>query len=219
MPDASPDLAPTPAPPRKRDRDTRRVQLIEATIETIAARGFARTTLTEVARTAGLSHGLVNFHFTTKEGLLNETLAYLSEEYRLNWTEALAAAGGDPANRLDALIRADFNPAISTPARLAAWCAFWGEAQSRPMYQERYAPDDEHYIAVLEGVCADLIATGGYGGDARVIARVIRITIEGTWLDLMTMRDPYSRDEAMETVHTAAAAFFPRHFGPRGRIG
>ncbi len=217
--DPSLHAAPAATAPRKRDRDTRRAQLIEATIETIAARGFARTTLTEVARTAGLSHGLVNFHFTTKEGLLNETLAYLSDEYLQNWTEALAAAGNDPADRLDALIRADFNPAISTPARLAAWCAFWGEAQSRPMYQERYAPDDERYIAILEGICADLIAAGAYTGNARVIARVIRIAIEGTWLDLMTMRDPYTRDEAMETVHTAASAFFPRHFGPRGRIG
>ena len=59
-------------PPRKQPRDTRRQQLIEATIETLAARGYARTTMTEVARTAGISHGLVNFHFETKEKLLAE---------------------------------------------------------------------------------------------------------------------------------------------------
>ena len=53
--------------PRKLSREARRSQLIEATIETLAARGYARTTLTEVAKQAGLSHGLVNFHFETKE--------------------------------------------------------------------------------------------------------------------------------------------------------
>ena len=75
--------------PRKMPRDARRLQLIEATIETIARFGYSRTTMSEVARMAGLSHGLVNFHFQTKENLLTETLLYLSEEYRQNWTGAV----------------------------------------------------------------------------------------------------------------------------------
>ena len=95
------------------------------------------TTLTDVASLAGLSHGLVNFHFQSKEKLLSETLLFLAEEYRANWTAALANAGPTPAERLDAMLRADFTPAICTPAKLSAWCAFWGEAQCRPLYQEQ----------------------------------------------------------------------------------
>ena len=53
-----------PKPARKQPRETRRAQLIEATIEVIAARGYARITMSEVARVAGLAHGLVNFHFS-----------------------------------------------------------------------------------------------------------------------------------------------------------
>ena len=147
--------------PRKASRESRREQLIEATIETIAANGLSRTTLTEVANAAGLSHGLVNFHFRSKDRLLAETLLYLSEEYRQNWTRALAAAGPSPAERLDALIRADYAPAISTPARLKAWCAFWGEAQSRPVYQETCGANDRAYVRELEAVCAALIAETG----------------------------------------------------------
>jgi AcrR family transcriptional regulator len=148
----------TQRPPRTMSREARRSQLIEATVETIAARGFSRTTLTEVARTAGLSHGLVLFHFDTKEKLLAETLMYLAEEYRQNWEAALAQVGNDPAERLNALIEADFNPAICTPSRLAAWCAFWGEAQSRPLYQEAAAAWDDAYNLQLEGICARLTA-------------------------------------------------------------
>lgn len=55
------------APVRKLSREARRKQLMDATIEVVAARGYARTTLTEVAGRAGLSHGLANFHFKTKE--------------------------------------------------------------------------------------------------------------------------------------------------------
>ncbi len=129
-------------PPRKASRDERRHQLIEATIETIARRGYARTTLTDVANAAGLSHGLVNFHFQSKEKLLTETLLYLAGEYRDNWTKALDGASDSAATQLDALIRADFNELVCSPTRLSAWCAFWGEAQCRPIYQQECGSND-----------------------------------------------------------------------------
>ena len=217
-----PETMPTEAaakPPRKLSRAARRQQLIEATIEVLALKGYARMTLGEVARAAGLSHGLVNFHFDSKEKLLTETLLFLAEEYRLNWTRALEAASVDPASQLDALLRADFNPAICTPPRLAAWCSFWGEAQARPIYQEECGSNDDLYIEVLEAICAGLIAADGSGLDARRVARVLRVTIEGVWLDLMTMNAPYDGDEGQGTVFTCAAAFFPKHFTGAGLIG
>jgi len=202
-------------PPRTMSRDVRRQQVIEATIETLAAHGYARTTLTQVARTAGISHGLVLFHFDTKENLLSETLAYLAEEYRRNWTEALAAAGPAPSDQLNAMIEADFNPRICTPARLAAWCSFWGEAQSRPLYQASCGDKDDAYTSILEDTCARLSDEGGYGRDPVHTARLIRVAIEGVWLDLMTMATPYAREEALCTVQMAAALCFPDHFEMR----
>ena len=206
------------APPRKMSRETRRQQLIESTIETLALRGYASTTLTEVARTAGLSHGLVNFHFSTKAKLLAETLHYLAEEYRLNWQHYLDLAPPTPAAQLDAMLRADLDPKICAPARLSAWLAFWGEAQGRPLYQQQASANDEQYIARLEDICARLMAEGGYQGDVSRIARVLRITAEGVWLDMMTMTAPYDVAESQTTIFTCAAAFFPRHFGPDGLL-
>ena len=210
------DLSDQQPAPRKLSREARREQLIEATIDIIARRGFARTTLTDVARQAGLSHGLVNFHFESKEKLLSETLVYLADEYERNWTAALELAGPAPAQRLDAMLRADFDPRICTPARLSAWCAFWGEAQSRPIYQAQCGSNDLKYNAVLEGLCRELLAETGTSGSPERIARVLRVTTEGVWLDMMTMTSPYEVDEAMCTVFTCAAAFFPNRFTESG---
>lgn len=212
-------MQPAARPPRKLSREARRQQLIDATIETIAVRGYARTTLTDVANKAGLSHGLVNFHFSTKEKLLTETLLFLAEEYRDNWTGALAAAPPEPAARIEALMRADFNPAICTAAKLAAWCAFWGEAQSRPLYQQQCGSNDAAYCRTLEGLCAELKDEGGYAYDVVRAARILRVTSEGVWLDMMTASQPYDRAEAQATVYACAAALFPRHFDGNGRIG
>lgn len=202
--------------PRKLSRDARRVQLIEATINVLARQGYSRTTLTAVASEAGLSHGLVNFHFQTKEKLLEEVLAYLAEEYRANWVAALAEAGTRPSEQLDAMIRADFNPAICTAARLSAWCAFWGEAQSRPLYQSQCASNDEEYKRTIEDICTRLVSEGGYDTDPVLAARAIRVTSEGVWLDVITSTERMDNAEGLATVLACARAFFPRHFGRDG---
>lgn len=203
---------------RKLSREERRVQLIEATIAVLAASGYARTTMGEVARAAGLSHGLVNFHFESKEKLLSATLRYLSDEYRENWQTAVETAPPGAAERISAMLTADFDPKICTPNKLSAWCSFWGEAQSRPMYQDHCSPNDLAYVSTLEALCQGMNDEHGYDWDPVRVARVLRVTTEGVWLDLMTMSEPYGRDEALATVWTSAAAFYPRHFGPAGLL-
>ena len=202
--------------PRKASREARRVQLIEATIQVVGQRGYSRTTLTDVARTAGLSHGLVNFYFDTKEKLFGETLRYLSDEYARNWMQALDSAAPDAASQLDALIRADFNDVVCAPSRLLAWCAFWGETQGRPLYLQVCGANDAEYLAQMESLCAALVQGGGYGLHPVRVARALRVTSEGVWLDMMTEVSPYGPTEAMATVHAMAAAFFPRHFNSDG---
>lgn len=210
-------LDPLPLP-RKASREHRRQQMIEATIESLASRGYAQTTMTDVAAASGVSHGLVNFHFETKEKLLTETLLYLAAEYRENWRRALAGAAPSPAAQLNALLLADFNEKICTQSKLRAWCAFWGEAQSRPIYQEKCDANDQACNHELEEVCARLIAEGGYSHNAARVARLLRVIVEGLWLDIMSMTTPYSRDEAIRTVYVCASALFPRHFGEAGLL-
>lgn len=201
---------------RKVSRQQRRRQLIDATMKVLARKGYAQTTLSDVAKEAGVSHGLVIFHFASKEKLLTETLLFMAEEYRANWEKALAEAGPSPAEQLDALMRADYEPSICTPEHLACWCSFWGEVQSRPIYQQECASNDRRYIRRLEGICAALIKEGGYGLDTVRSARALRLINEGLWLDMLSMQNPYSRKEAIATLRSCAAVYFPKHFGAEG---
>ena len=211
--------APPARTPRTLSREERRVQLFEATLAAIAECGFSRTTLTEVARRAGLSHGLVLFHFETKEKLLVETLDYLSEEYRKNWQATLDGSGPAPEQKLAALINADFSPQVCQPSRINAWSAYWGESQSRPLYLSKCGENDELYIRTLEGFCAGMNSAHGYQIDPARAARLIRITTEGTWLEMTTLLNPNDVREAKATVWTCAQLLYPRHFGPEGPLG
>lgn len=201
---------------RKVSRDQRRQQLIEATMHVLARNGYSQTTLSNVAAEAGVSHGLVNFHFESKEKLLAATLMFMANEYRQNWQAALKVAGDRPAKKLEALLQADFNGVVWTQERSACWCAFWGEVQSRPLYQQECAANDDEYINTLEEICQSLIAKGGYDLDASRVARVLRFTSEGLWNDTLSMVVPYTREEALKTLFSCAQVHFPKHFTSEG---
>ena len=66
--------------------------------------------MADVADGAGLSRGIVNFHFESKEKLLVATLQYMADEYSAHWRAALQKAGDDPARQLASAGRCRFRP-------------------------------------------------------------------------------------------------------------
>ena len=59
-----------PPPRRRRDPVASRAAILAAAREVLAERGYARATIREIARRAGVTHGLVMRHFGSKEQLL-----------------------------------------------------------------------------------------------------------------------------------------------------
>ena len=64
------------AEPQKVSPTSSRTQarVIEAVVEVVARHGISGTTLANVSAAAGVSQGVLVFHFKNKEGLLTETL-------------------------------------------------------------------------------------------------------------------------------------------------
>ena len=55
----------------------RRDQLVDCAIDAIAELGFPRTSVAEVARRAGVSKGVVTYHFAAKDDLIGAVIAYV----------------------------------------------------------------------------------------------------------------------------------------------
>ncbi len=112
-------------------RSARRQQLIDAAMSSIAEHGLANTTVARVAEAAGLSQGIVNFYFENKRALLMATLEYVESEFQRVRRGAKRSAAKTPEAQLDAIIEANFDPAVCNPLYLDVWDAFWGEACAR----------------------------------------------------------------------------------------
>ena len=163
---------------RKASKEVRQLQLIEATIDSLAKRGYAETTMADVADGAGLSRGIVNFHFESKEKLLIATLQHMYDEYSAHWRASLQKAGDDPARQLQQLVWADFDRSICNKRKLAAWLAFWGEAKSRPTYQALSSSRDNYYQQVFIDLCTTLKQSGSYAYEPQVMALALSAMLD-----------------------------------------
>ena len=60
--------------------EVRRKQIVETAISTLASRGFGKTTLSDIAREAGVSTGVITYHFDNKDELIELIIKTLFDD-------------------------------------------------------------------------------------------------------------------------------------------
>lgn len=190
-------------------KEVRRVQLIEATIDCIARKGFSELTLAEVAETAKLSTGIVNFYFKSKDALLIATLNHMVEEYRRYWRGNVEAAPPSPAARITAMLEGDFQRLVANRKTVTVWYAFWGETRWRP----EFVAVCQRLNREFQGVAAELFREiAGPARDAVLIAKGFSAMSDGLWLDMLINPKETDRETARRVVRAFLHGLFPEHF-------
>lgn len=88
----------------RHDVEVRREEILRATCEEVAKRGFANTRAADVAGSLGISTGLVFYHFDSKDALLWAAFAYAAER-DLERLDAAATGDGSALERLTAILQ------------------------------------------------------------------------------------------------------------------
>src|SRR3954468_3655221 len=188
-------------------KEIRREQLIVATIDCIARKGFSELTLAEVAETARLSTGIVNFYFKSKDALLNATLAHMVGEYRRTWRASVEAAPPSAAAKITAMLEGDFQRLVANRKTVTVWYAFWGETRWRPDFMAVCQDLNREF----QGVAADLFAQLGVQ-DAMLVAKGFSAMSDGLWLDMLINPKETDRETARRVVRTFLPGLYPKHF-------
>lgn len=156
---------------------SRRLQLIEVTLASLAEVGAQGTTLAHIAGKAGVSAGLVAHYFTDKEGLLEAAFRVLLAKHRdqLRWR---LTAANEPGDRLKACVEACLSPEGLRASDSRAWLAFWSLVhQSAPLarIQQVY---QRRMLSSLRAALRPLVPAPELAERAASIAALL----EGTWL-------------------------------------
>jgi TetR/AcrR family transcriptional repressor of bet genes len=199
--------------PRSLSKQARRKQLIEATIKCIADKGLSGTTMADVTQIAGLSLGIVNLHFQSKEKLLIETLSFISDEYTSGLNKIFNNESLNAEQKILAHINFDFSRKIIDRNKLAVWFAFWGETKSRPTYLSICASYIMEIANNLTNLFALLKQQGDYTEvDPELVCTCYTALSDGLWLDLLITPKGLKPAQAQSVAMHYLATQFPNHF-------
>lgn len=158
-------------PGQKASEFARHKQIMRAAFDVASRKGLAGLTVRLVAAKAGLSTGLVLFHYKTKEQLIISLLDYvLATTTVLQLTDDIARITS-PLDRLLALLGREMNRLSSEPRRIRLFFDFWAKGFTHPLirtkmqaeldrYREAFRPMAEEVLAAEPERFADVSAEG-----------------------------------------------------------
>lgn len=158
------------------ERSTRE-RILDVALDLFGTRGVDAVSLDEIARVVGVRKQTVLYWFASKDDLLDDVLAMASGELVIVIDAALRAAPDDPLDRIDAVVRAVFRPAVRRPALLGLIRDMGRlDAGQAARLRARLAPLIDRAVTYLD---AEMQADRLRRGDPRLIAALGYATVAG----------------------------------------
>ena len=104
--------------PRTFTEQARRRQIVDGTIELVAERGYAGTSLSGIAARAGISKAAVLYHFASKDEVVQATFADVIAGFVADVGAAVDAADGQPEGQLLAYLHGSLGYLRAHPSRM-----------------------------------------------------------------------------------------------------
>ncbi len=183
----------------------RRTQLIEAAIGALHDYGYAETTVSRIAKRAGVSSGIVHHYFEGKDDLLFATMRHMLRELR-DETRSRLKQVTSPYLRLQAIIEANFAPSQYSPEVMSAWLALYGSARQSAqltrilkLYDARLKSNLRHALKQITGP-----------DEAETLTMGVAALIDGVWLRAALLGDAYRSETATKLVQSYLDCQLPK---------
>lgn len=191
---------------RKQQRkpiDERREALIDATIRCLKRGGLEAASVRKISAEAGISVGLINHHFASKEDLIAAAYRVVAVDLlESTWREALAAGEG-AREQLSGFFRGSFAVYMRDPGALKTWMAFWTLTEQSPqvksVHDETYRNYRAHLEDLLTRLCED---PEEVSFDVRLAAIGLSAILDGLWLELCLNPTTFSPEEGVRLCET-----------------
>jgi AcrR family transcriptional regulator len=195
-------------PGRKAPEEQRRLEILKAAYRVAARERLTGLTAQAVAAEAGVSKGLVFFHFGNRDGLLVALLEWLLEVTLVAPEMPERLAGRTAADRMLAAIRRDVEALPRQRERVALFFDYWVMGTRHPgvqrairgalnRYRDAFRPLAEEVVAAEP---ARFAATGAEG-----LAGVAAGFIEGCALQVVMDPERFDVEGSMSTLAALVA--------------
>lgn len=194
----------------------RRAQVIQAVRRCVAENGIHGATVRAVAAKAGVSPGVLNYYFESRDQLIEETLHDACNRVLATISE-LSILPESPLSKLQILVNSALPVTDEEREFNIFWVDYWAEAMHSERLRRAHAEHYAHWWATLE----DTVREGQKAAvfkrdlDARTVTRTISALIDG--LTIHTMLDEHStppQDCRRTVMEYIAAALLPPGTAP-----
>jgi TetR/AcrR family transcriptional repressor of bet genes len=209
---------------RPKNTEQRRAEIVEGMLEVMAERGYDGASVQAIAKAAGLTGGLVHYHFGNKREILVALVEALAARLRARYDARVGEgdgegdgegeSGADPWCALDAFI--DAHLALgpdADPRAVACWVAIGAEAlrdeQVRRVYQRAVERQRSTLEALVTRCCPELDRD-----ERRRRAAVLLAAMQGAY-QLAAVTDVIPAGSAAPTVKAAARGVLGAPAEPR----
>ena len=204
---------------RPSNTDERREQITAALQRVMAKKGYDGASVADVAAAAGLTSGLVHYHFKNKLEILIAVLEGLVHAHDANLAHALEAAEGDPLREVAIFI--DFHLALdrADPETLACWITLSGEALRQAKVRRAFEDAMMASVEQLSSVIKRGVAAGVFKcTDSNAAASALVAVVQGYFVLAATSPEVIPRGSAAPAVRSMAFGLLhPRSPFPKGR--
>jgi AcrR family transcriptional regulator len=174
--------------------DRTRQLIIDETIRCVREEGFAAASASHIAERAGVTWGVIQYHFGDRQAVLVTVVDYGYESLR-EAIDHVEVPSGSPRHRVHEVIHAGWR-AFSNPASLAAFEILVATRAEREPWFETHLADLADQLSRL-GRALD---PAGRGRRRQTIGNLLWATLRGLALAQMVVREPMDFSHELDAL-------------------
>lgn len=189
--------------PRPHVEEERRQQILLATWHVISGSGFRNLRLSDVAKRAGVSSGMIHYYFDTKRDLLKAAFEqyYAHSMQRRQW---IMETGKGPLELLNLLVESYLPIEDETVEGWRVWSELWVEGLQEPDLQQLNEDFYGQWRRLVAGIIRDGQDAGIIrDGSAIELANMLIAMVDGLAIQVLLG----SRNMTPERMRTTCLAF------------
>jgi TetR/AcrR family transcriptional regulator, transcriptional repressor of bet genes len=174
----------------------RRQDLVRAAYRTFLEHGLSGMTVARIGERAGMSHGIVNYYFKSKDELLDAVVRH-ANCLIMQDVAARLRRSQTPRERLSAIVEGNFRAELFDRETANAWTSFYAAVPNRREFERLQS-------AVYRRLRSNLLHDLSRLVDrprAEEIALGISVWIDGLWLRRAMDREGLTAEQAIQAVN------------------
>jgi AcrR family transcriptional regulator len=182
-----------------------RDRLLDAALECLSTKGYARTTARELVAASGASLASISYHFGSKDALLEEAIEMAFDRWTDEVTRIVVAEGGSPSERLGRGLGETIHAFERNRAALVAFMDALAQVERSDEIRRRLARWYERTRRML-GELIEEQSDGLEGVDARTAGSLLLAIADGLMVQWLLDPDRTPSADELERVVKGVAA-------------